>query len=183
MGTIFDLWLLDALALTCALIAVVCDQRTRRIPNSLTGGTIVLAMVLWLFLALTRLDVGARQLELAALGAVSAFAVLGTLSCLELLGFGDTKLMTAIGLCVGFPMSLRVIVCTLLCGGLLALVQLTRAGRASSLVSALRQSGGLAALRIDQPAHAAHALPYALAIAAGTAWAVIARYVPEVAPL
>lgn len=181
--SLFDVWLLDALALTSAVIGVRWDLRTLRVPNWLTGGTAALAVALWLIVWSVHPSEGGGRFLLALLGALSVLLCFGGLSCFELLGFGDTKLAAAIGLCIGYPASLRLIVCTLVCGGAVALMQAARAGHGAMLLATLRRPRSLAALRIQQPAHAVHAMPYALAIALGTAWAIAARYWPEVAPL
>lgn len=176
-------WLLDALALVASLIAVVTDRRSQRIPNWLTGSTAALALLAWTAAALIAPEPGVRQLGWAVLGGASALLTFALLSWLGVLGFGDTKLVAAIGLCVGYPSSLRVIVCTVLCGGVIALVQALRLGRLGVVIANLRRARELARSRIDEPGHALHALPYAVAIACGTAWAIAARHLPEIAPL
>lgn len=176
-------WLPDALALGSALIAVVCDQRTRRIPNKLTFATALLAVAWWSAVAASSAGTAQATLGGALLGGASALACFAVLSWRGLLGFGDTKLVGAIGLCVGFPIALRVILCTVLCGGLLALAQALLAGRLRAVTANMRRAGALAGQRIDEPGHGLHALPYAAAIALGTVWAVATRHLPELAPL
>jgi prepilin peptidase CpaA len=176
-------WLPDALALGCALLAVLCDQRTRRIPNELTLATAVLALAWWTAVAASSDGTAKEGLGGALLGGATALACFAVLSWLGLLGFGDTKLVGAIGLCVGFPLALRVILCTVLCGGVLALGHAVLAGRLRAVAANMRRAGALAEQRIDGPGHGLHALPYAAAIALGTAWAIATRHLPELAPL
>jgi prepilin peptidase CpaA len=172
----------DGLALLACVLAVISDLRARRIPNRLTAGTGLLGLALSVAVGLTD-DAMRWQAPLAAvIGGGVALLVMLPLSVRGWVGFGDTKLLAAIGLCMGFPLVLRVIACTFLAGGVTALVtavwtrQLREVGRNLG-TRTLGESG-----RIDEPGHGLHAMPYAVAIALGTGWAVLSRHLPHIAP-
>jgi|HubBroStandDraft_2_1064218.scaffolds.fasta_scaffold240863_3 prepilin peptidase CpaA len=159
-------WLL----LLAALAAVaVYDLRVRRIPNALLAAIAVAGLA-------HALVVGGPRLGLAAaLGAVAGAALLAWPFERGLLGGGDVKLLASLGVWVGVIGVVRVLLVGAVAGGLLALVslaRLTRADRADvrrGLVSFAR-SGRLA---VPSPARlcAARGVPYAVALAAGGAWA------------
>ena len=173
----------DALAVGASLAAVVFDERSRRIPNALTYGTAALAVALVALQAALAPGGAWTAVALSSLAGGAALLVLfGALSVLGLLGFGDTKLLCAIGLCVGLPLSLRVAVCVLLCGGAVALVQALRQGRLSAVLGNALRPARLRAPAVDQPQPDLHLFGYALAIALGTTWAVVGRHYPALLP-
>jgi prepilin peptidase CpaA len=124
--------------------AVATDVTQRRIPNPL----ILLGLFLGVALATTAAGLQGSLESLA--GAAAGLALLLPLFAMRWLGAGDVKLMAVIGSFVGLPGVLWVVVYTGLAGGALALAARWSAGRISFIGSASR-------------------LPYAVAIAAGTA--------------
>lgn len=170
----------DALALLACLVAVILDERTRRIPNWLTGGTALLAIATHVALALL------LPLPLAHLGWVLAAGAVGfvlfvALSFAGFVGFGDSKLLGAVALCVGWWLLPRVIVYTFLAGGLLALVQTLRLGKTRAVLANLGRAHELPRERVDEAPTRLNVVPYGAAIALGTAWAIAGRYYPVLA--
>jgi prepilin peptidase CpaA len=174
----------QALALCASLLAAACDLRTRRVPNWLTGGTAVLGLALNLALVCTS-QPGVACIP-AGLGSPLAGGALllvcaGLLSALGMLGFGDTKLLAAIGLCVGLPLALRVLPCVVLSGGVVALGYMLGGGHARAVFRNLRRIPELRAQHVDEAPRDLHVFPYAVAIALGTAWAIAGAHVPALA--
>jgi prepilin peptidase CpaA len=154
-----------------SLVAAVCDVRSGRIPNLLTGPLLLggLACASWAG--------GARGLAVAAAGAlvlalpyVILFAVAGG-------GAGDAKLMGAIGAWLGLGSGVVVLLCVLLAGAGLGMALSARQGRhglvlervarmAVALVLLLRagrNGGSRGAVRAEDM----QAMPYGVAIFAG----------------
>src|SRR5262245_63508192 len=96
----------EGLAIGASAAAVLFDLRARRIPNRLTYAAAIAALVL------AGVQAGATGslavLASSLLGGLVLLVVFGALSFGGVLGFGDTKLLAAIGLCVGLPASLRI---------------------------------------------------------------------------
>ncbi|TAM56270.1 hypothetical protein EPN52_14225 [bacterium] len=165
------LWAVAAVAVT---VAVVTDVRSRRIPNWLTAGLTLAALVLTAFAGIHSL--------LVALATMSVTFVLGTLAfACGWLGGGDVKLIAALGAVLGWPDTAALLLYTAIGGGLLALIV---AGAAGRLGSTLRATFALA-LPLLYPGVAATAptegvkLPYAVAIAFGTLCVAVSHtYVP-----
>ena len=174
----------DSLAVIAAGCAVVFDLRSRRIPNRLSYGTALAALLL---AALHAADGGAAGwwpiIASSLLGGSALLVLFGALSMLGLLGFGDTKLLCGIGLCVGLPLSLRVAVCVLLAGGLVAIVQALAQGRLRAVLCNMLRPRRWRDRAVTEPQRHLHLFGYAPAIALGTVWAVLGRYVPAVLPL
>lgn len=176
----------DLLAVSASALAVVFDERSRRIPNALTYGTAAAALALSGLHALlsgAASGGGGRILLSSLAGGALLLVVFGVLSAIGMLGFGDTKLLCAIGLCVGLPLSLRVAVCVLLCGGAVATTQALRQGRLSAVLGNLVRPKRLGERAVTEPQPHLHLFGYALAIALGTTWAVLGRYYPALLPL
>lgn len=177
---------LDLLAVAASCIAVIFDERSRRIPNWLSYGTMLLGLTARAGWVLAQLNqVSASELLLpAAIGGVSLALLFGALSFAGLLGFGDTKLLTGIGVCVGHPLSLQIAVCVLASGGLVALFHMLRRRSSRAVAANLTRPQALVGERVDDPARSQkHLFGYALAIALGTVWAVVGRRVPWLLPL
>lgn len=149
--------------LLCLAVACAWDWRQRRIPNALVLATAATGLALQ-----TLLPAGQGLFAATSPGAVGTGPALLALVALLLpglllwrlrfFGAGDAKLLAAVGPFVGPAGVLPVLLFTLVCGGVLAL--LARALPLLALSAPRLASGALAsgALR----------LPYALAIAAGT---------------
>lgn len=171
----------DALCLCLCWLAVLFDQRSRRIPNRLTYSGAVTGVVLNVSVAFSHAHDAHAALDALAsslAGAGLLLVVFGFGSALGLLGFGDTKLACAVGACVRLPLALRVLPCIALAGGLVAIVHALATRRATAVAKNLARAHELVDQRVDEPARDLHLFPYALAIALGTTWAVTARYVP-----
>jgi prepilin peptidase CpaA len=169
-------------ALVSCASAVVSDVREGRIPNRLTASTALAGLVVNLGFAVFGEAPWWREL-LATLGggALGLFAFL-PLSIRGVLGFGDTKLMGALGLCLGISLTVQVVLCTVLAGGVIAFGMAVGAGVWRKALGNLRRAG-LLARRIDEPGHGLHEMPYALAIACGTMWALAGSWAPGLAVL
>lgn len=157
-----SLLVLSALVLT----AVVCDLRSRRIPNALVASGIALGL---LFSAAAPTGDGlAPGIGGALLGGLAGLALLMPLYVLRVLGAGDVKLLAMVGAWLGAPAVARTALWTLLCGGVLALAWAAATGVLPRVVANLR---GAARLGLQGGAAMATTgrLPYALAIASGTA--------------
>ncbi len=163
---------LDVLILVACFVAVVTDLRWRKIPNALTAGLALIALVVqglhgWQAL-LTSI---ALMLGVMALG-LFAFS-------LGWLGGGDVKLAAAIAGGFGFPDALAFILYTSVSGGILAILTLALTGR---LVSGLRNVAGILRPLVYQGTTAVAPrssvmLPYACAIACGSVVVVLSHSV------
>lgn len=132
--------------IACA-VASFTDVRERRVPNWLTFPTFGLALIL----AITG---GWQHFGIALLIAAGFLALGLALQSNGILGGGDVKLLIAIGVLVGYPNCVALLLYTGVAGGLLALAVALRKGRF---------------------------VPYALAIAAGFAVLVLSfTYLPAV---
>jgi prepilin peptidase CpaA len=156
--------------LICLLLpAACCDIRRRSIPNALCLAGCAAGL---LFASLQ----GLPALGASALGMAVAFGLTFPLWLCRWLGAGDVKLLTAVGALAGIVLLPRILLCTALSGGVLALlVLLLRRGE----LLAVRQR--LQAWLV--PAHDAppgipaaaprYRLPYAVAIALGSLLALL----------
>lgn len=127
-------------------LSVWQDVAHRRIPNRLLQVFALIALVL-------SLRVAGLGLSSALGAAVLAGAAFSPLYLLGQLGGGDLKLMATAGLLVGIPGVLAWCLSVALAGGLLSLYWLWYRRH----------------LR-EPPGHVRHRMPYAMAIALGSAW-------------
>jgi prepilin peptidase CpaA len=155
-------------ALLCAGVAAAFDLRTRRIPNILTGPSILLGLLLHLVLG------GWSQLGLAAAAAVIAGCIFLVFYLAGGMGAGDVKLMTAVACIAGYHSVFELLVATVLMGGVFALALALLRGKLQETflnVGALFVHHRIAGLtpHPDLNLKNAHTLrlPYAIAIAAG----------------
>lgn len=171
----------DVLAVSASAAAVCFDLRARRIPNRLTYATAIAA------LALACVDAAQagtlRVLASSLLGGLALLALFGFLSVRGLLGFGDTKLLCGIGLCAGLSGSLRIAVCVLLSGGLLAVGHALWQAQLQTTFGNLVRPSRLRSAPVSEPQRHLHLFGYALAIALGTCWALLGRHYPVLLPL
>ena len=115
--------LVQGCALSAASLAAVIDVWTRRIPNWLTFGTLVLGVVInaWLH--------GFGGALTAIAGAGLGAAILLPFYLLRAMGAGDVKLLAALGALLGPSALLSVAVYGALVGGAMSLVILLARGR------------------------------------------------------
>jgi prepilin peptidase CpaA len=159
-------------------LAAVIDLRTRRIPNRLVFVGLVAGFVLY-----TIWPPFHRNGTLwALLGTIAGGGLLVPLYGLRMLGAGDVKLMAMVGSLVGPTLVLSACFYTVVCGGVLAIVAVLWRRRVFRLLANLRLlvsgavlhlfGGGSPALALPVAASAGR-LPYAVAIATGTAAALM----------
>lgn len=142
----------QALLLAVLVVAVVIDQRTRRIPNALSLGALLAALLL------AAAGWSALPLPTALAGAATGFALLLPLYALRAMGAGDVKLMTAVGAFLGPALTLGAVLGTFIAGALVSAVALLRRRR-----TAVPAADGSTGQRV----------PYALAILAGVLSALV----------
>lgn len=153
------------------LWAMVCDLRSRRIPNLISGSVFITGLVA------CGVDGGVKMI----LSGLAAFMLLGIAIYPAWraggIGGGDLKLAAATGIWVGLPHLLWFVLATAVAGGLVAAVcyMVARAPARAEVRANLM----LAALHGDLPAVASHrkghpSVPYAFAIAAGAGVALLA---------
>jgi prepilin peptidase CpaA len=160
-------------SLACTLLlmsAVWWDVNTHRIPNQL----VLLGLATGVATSLLPAGIGWQD---AALGSLAGLAAFLPLYLLRILGAGDVKLLAAVGAFVGYPGVLSVALLTGLAGGILALLLAIRHRQLHHMWGHVHQgmvgfvmqiaSGGRPRqwVMVVGP----HRLPYALAIAMGTA--------------
>lgn len=148
-------------------ISIVTDLRSRRIPDALTLPALGLALLARLLLAGWN---GPRGLAVGVVGALAGWVAFRLIAWRGGMGLGDVKLMAAVGAALGWPLVLRALLFTALAGGVQALVVAVGSGRLGPVLGAagrflLRGFGS--ARREGEPARG-QAVPYAIAIAAGT---------------
>jgi prepilin peptidase CpaA len=161
------------------LAAAACftDLRWRRIPNLmiLAGLSAGFAINTW--------DGGLRGLGMSFLGAGLGLALFLPFFALGGMGAGDVKLLACLGALLGPFDLLRVAVAAALAGGLLALAAAAWQHRFLATLRGLRNlfsfwiSGGLRPAyewSLENPA--ALKIPYALPLAVGAWWIVLARW-------
>jgi prepilin peptidase CpaA len=162
------------IALALAIIAAVFDVQQHRIPNWLTYPGIVLGVVLRGVLF------GWKGLGGAVEGLLLAGGIMLLFYAVRAMGAGDVKLMAAIGSLVGPGQAIVVLLATAICGGVMAIGYAVYRGRMWATIknvgSVLRFHAwaGLQAhpeLNLDNPT--ALRMPYGLAIAAGTLYALL----------
>lgn len=124
----------DAVAVGAAAVACATDLRDRRVPNWLTAGTALAAVVAH---ALTPAGAGVSA---AALGLVVGLLVFFPFFALGGMGGGDVKLMAALGAWVGWQGIVWTALYGAVAGGVLALVVAVVHGY---LRQALSNIGGL----------------------------------------
>ena len=165
---------------TLLLTAVVCDLRTRRIPNTLVAVGIALGLF---FLIAARMggdhvvnSVGTTGIVSALLGGLTGLALFLPFYALRTMGAGDVKLLAMIGVWLGPQHVAWAALWTLLAGGALALLvalgtgvlRQVLANLHAMLFTSLMQTRTGGGLGLSTPAQATGRLPYAVAIGCGT---------------
>ena len=147
--------------------AAAVDYYRRKIPNVISLGGALLGLALW------ARHSGLAGLEAGLAGWAVGAALFLPFYLLKGMGAGDVKLMAAVGVCLGARHALGAGITVALTGGVMAAWAAASQGR---LLAALRDSlrilgGHRPSARANGTAGtaAAHeAIPYGLAIAAGT---------------
>ena len=159
---------------TLVLTAVVCDLRTRRIPNRLVMVGIALGL---LFQIAPPMGGGllASSSSLALLGGLTGLAMFLPFYALRTMGAGDVKLLAMVGVWLGPQHVAWAALWTLLAGGALALAVALGTGALRQVLANLHSmvtssptqvpSGGLPA-----SPRVTGRLPYAVAIGCGAAF-------------
>jgi Flp pilus assembly protein protease CpaA len=147
------------------MIAGFCDWRTRRIPNSITGGVALAAIVVH--------SLGGWKQLATALAVMAALTLAGTLVYSRGgIGGGDVKLAIAASSLLSYPLFIPFLIYTALGGGALALLYLifrpnARPTLSRTLLLATGNVQGIAGQR--------ETLPYALAFAFGALLVVLSQ--------
>jgi prepilin peptidase CpaA len=161
-----------ALVLLAGMLSVACwfDARMHRIPNAVVFSGTAIALVL----AAMPDGIGAGT---AVAGFAVALGVTLPLYLVRVMGAGDVKLIAAVGAFLGYPSALGATLVVFVTGGVLALGWAAATTGVSALFRNLRTGLHFGLGRIvtgslpradDLPVTPAR-MPYALAIAAGTA--------------
>ena len=149
------------------VVAVYTETKHRRIPNWLTGGAIVCALLDAVLVSGFDGGKGALLGMLVGAGVFLPFCLMGAV------GGGDLKLMASVGAIVGYPTVWWALYYTCLAGGALALLYAIWTGQLVSafvklfrlLIGKRKESGkGL---------KKALTVPYGIAIALGTLWTML----------
>lgn len=153
------------------LAAVFADMASRKIPNRLVLAGMVVGLLVQAFLP------GGDGFLSALKGLLFGFGLFLPLYLLRVMGAGDVKLMAMVGCFTGSPAIFGVMLCTLLAGGVLSLVFSLRMKAFRQMLGNVKfmifmrfmkaAGGGLASTH--DMAGSVGTLPYAMAIAMGTA--------------
>ena len=169
VSTINSLQMIWFSTLALALTAAWTDWRSRRIPNWLTVSGAIAGVTL--HAALTGWHGALFALE----GAAVALLLLLPPVLMRLLGAGDWKLMGALGAFLGPVLILFVFVLSIFTSGLMAMVQMSTAGRVREtlqnmfvLVRGVLSFGLKANQQVSLDNPNALKLPFGIAVAAAT---------------
>jgi prepilin peptidase CpaA len=168
LGLKETLWLVLTVAL---LISVVTDVVSRRILDLVTYPTIVIALGLRTWLqGLGSVDAGLVSGLMSGAAAAAFFAILAWRG--GAFGWGDVKLVAAVGAVFGYPLIMGALLFISLAGALQAIVTLIWQGAVWDTLRAVASRWGkrlkLSKNAVDAPAR--H-IPYGVAIALGSFWA------------
>lgn len=168
------------LASLCASVGAISDARSRRIPNLLTGTSIVFGLLLHLQTG------GWKQMGLAAVAGLAGGAVFFIFFVVGAMGAGDVKLMAAISVIAGFGHLAELFLAIAFTGGVFALVLAIAGGRlkvtlinVASLIRHHAMSGMLPHPDLNLENPQAPRLPYGVPIAAGCWIVVLMQLVPR----
>jgi prepilin peptidase CpaA len=149
-------------------VGAICDVRTRRIPNWLTGSGVLFGLLLHLVLG------GWRSVGSAAAGGLTAGAIFLLFYLAGGMGAGDVKLITAVCCLAGLGAVASILLGTALLGGLFAIVLALLHHRLKDTfanMGRLLVHHGASGLRPHPELNVSNPrtlrLPYGLAIAAG----------------
>lgn len=157
------------LALACAGVGAFRDVSTRRIPNWLTGPSILVGLAIHLILS------GPLGMGKAALAGLLGGLVFLIFHLAGGMGAGDVKLMTAVSCLAGISYLPEILIATALMGGIFAvIVAISRHRLKETLtnIGVLVIHHGSSGLRPHSDLNVENAaklrMPYGIAIAAGT---------------
>jgi prepilin peptidase CpaA len=162
--------LLTVAVLLTALVGCVHDLRDRRIPNALTIGALVTALGL-------RAVFGGDEFAEGLMGAGVALGILLPLFFMGGVGGGDAKLLIAVGAFIGPKGFIVALLATAIAGGVIALAYSIRRGVILPALLNTRGlltwvvTGGRRGERTTLQMEGAVSVPYGVAIAAGTLFA------------
>jgi len=146
--------LLPVIAVIAAVVALVIDVRSRRIPNWLTASTLLIGLAANTYLR------GAEGAVSSLEGAALGLAILLPFYIFRTMGAGDVKLLAAFGAVLGPQMLISVAVYASIVGGIQALIVLRRVGRLSVTLHQLFFMRML-------PSRSGAKAPYAVALTSG----------------
>jgi prepilin peptidase CpaA len=170
--------------MTCALLAALLlaatftDLRSRRIPNALVLAGLAAGVACHaLALAIGGAPLAGSEWWSPLAGLATGFAVMMPLYLLRATGAGDAKLLAMVGAFIGAPTVLAAALYMLVAGGLLSLVFMLGRGVAAETIANVRflfadwvqRAHTGQGMRLAPLATTAARLPYAVAIALGTA--------------
>ncbi|MHB8877813.1 MAG: prepilin peptidase [Myxococcaceae bacterium] len=166
----FALWAVLGVAL---LASVITDLASHRILDVVTYPAMALSLGLRFWRGgIGDLEGGLLSGLAAGVGAAALFAVLAWRG--RGFGWGDVKLMGAVGAAMGYPLVLAALVFISLVGALQAVVTLVWQGAVWETLSAqaarFAAKARLLKARAPAAAHPRH-IPYGIAIALGSFWA------------
>lgn len=160
--------------LSFAMLCVVADVRSRRIPNALSAAGVIAGV------ALNTGYAGVAGLGASAAGLVALIAVLLAPFAAGGIGGGDVKMMGAIGAFLGWRLGFAALALGMILGGIIMMAHLARLGRLREKLVATGRMLSLAVLTrsaapLGQPAREPDAitLPYSVPLALGTLAAVV----------
>mgnify|MGYP001125084265 CR=1 FL=1 len=168
-----DIGPLTAILAVVLVLATWFDVGQKRIPNWLTVGGTVAALVLRSFLGVEALGAG-------LLGGALGLSLGLFLFAIGAMGAGDGKLLATVGASLGLGSFIQVIPLIGLAGGLLALVVTARNGTLLPTLFRFRDllihavSFGQIGERRTLAMPGAVTIPYGVAVAAGVGWAWLA---------
>ena len=166
----FALWALLSVGL---VVSIVTDLASRRILDAVTIPVMGVALALRFWLqGLGDLEQGLLSGLAAGAGAAALFAVLAFRG--RGFGWGDVKLMGAVGAALGYPLVMGALVFISLVGALQAVVTLVWQGAVWETLSAAANRWAAKARLVKPRAptdNPGRHIPYGIAIALGSFWA------------
>ena len=172
------LWVTELLLVVLVLVAAVTDLKSRRIPNLLVLAGLIVAFVVQVFLPMGMGWQGWLY------GMLTGFAVFFPLYLLRGMAAGDVKLMAAVGAFVGWSMALKIALLTCVAGGVMSVLYIVVKGRVRQawdnicmiMLPMLMRKTGVKLDAVDVSAQSVGRIPYAVAIAVGTAIALYLKH-------
>lgn len=157
------------------LAVAIIDWHSHRIPNPLCATAAILGLSLQLWLH------GQDGLLAALAGAAAGFAMFLPFYVLRAFGAGDVKAMATVGIFLGFESTLLAVGATLIAGAVLGIcVLLLRPLHAKATLYRLfgllvAPVASMRSARKNQDAASLQRFPYGVAVACGTAVAILIR--------